>query len=136
VQDEFTIIKSPPQVVDIDVDPWSAANEVKPASNNMIPIAILGLSVAAGDAVDFDATQVDPTTLKFGIGEASPPNVLPWVTDIDGDSEMDVILAFQTQETSIFCGDTEVSLEGETFTGDAFIATDSITTVECEICHP
>ncbi len=141
VQDEFTIIKSPPQVVDIDVDPWDAANEVKPASNDNIGVAILGLSIAAGDTVDFDATQVDPATLKLGIGEA-PAILLPWVTDIawvtdiDGDSEMDVILAFQTQETSIFCGDTEVSLEGETFTGDAFIATDSITTVECEICHP
>jgi hypothetical protein len=32
VQDEFTIIKSPPQVVDID--PWSTVNLIRPASDN------------------------------------------------------------------------------------------------------
>lgn len=137
VLDEFTIVKSPPQDVAIDVDPWSPTNEVKPSSNNTIAVAVLGMSVAAGDAADFDATQVDPATVKLGIGQAS--NVAtPLVTDINGDAQTDVIFGFKTQDTGIFCGDTDVSIEGATLAGDAFTGTDSINTSDCADigCHP
>ena len=129
VQDEFTIIKNR-KLVAIDVDPWSSANEIRPASNNLFPVAVLG-------AADFDATQVDESTVKLGIGGAS--NVAtPWVFDVAGDAETDLILGFETQATGIFCDDTEVSLVGETVTGDAFIGTDTITTADCIDlgCHP
>ena len=137
VQDEFTIIKSPPKVVEIDVTPWDVTNNLLPASNEPIPVAILGMSISSGDAEDFDATQIDITTVKLGLGEA--PNIaVPWVLDIDGDTETDVLVGFHTQDTGVFCGDTEISLIGETFTGDAFIGTDTIVTSECEDlgCHP
>ena len=129
VQDEFTIIKDR-KLVAIDVDPWSSANEIRPASNNLFPVAVLG-------AADFDATQVDESTVKLGVGGAS--NVAtPLVFDVAGDAEADFILGFRTEATGIFCGDTEVSLVGETLTGDAFIGTDTITTTDCIDlgCHP
>jgi hypothetical protein len=137
VQDEFTIIKSPPAVIDIDVDPWSEANLVRPESDNFIPVAILGMSIAAGDAIDFDTSKVNLTTLKLGVGEA-PMLTSPWVWDVDGDSETDVIAGFRTQDAGILCGDTEVSLVGETNTGEAFVGTSTIETTDCESlgCHP
>lgn len=137
VQDEFTIVKTPPQVVAMDVDPWSTTNEVLPAATNPIPVALLSMSIAAGDTVDFDATQVDPTTLKFGFAEAA--NIAaPWQYDLDSDSDVDAIFAFRGSDSGILCGDTEVSLVGATFAGDEFEATDAITTVDCEAtgCHP
>jgi hypothetical protein len=137
VQDEFTIIKSPPQVVAIDVDPWSDANEVKPASTNPIVVAALGMSIDNGDAIDFDASMVDPATLKLGLGEA--PNVsIPWIMDVNGDSETDMVLAFTAAEAGIFCSDTEISLSGATLTGEEFVGTDTIQPVDCEDegCHP
>ena len=137
VLDEFSIIKAPPQVVAIDIDPWSEANEVRPAAANLVPVAVLGMSVAAGDAADFDASQVDPATVKIGLGQA--PNIAyPWVTDIDGDTNSDVVVGFSAQEAGIVCGDTEVSIEGETLSGAKFIGTDSIVTTDCSDtgCHP
>jgi hypothetical protein len=129
VLDEFTIMKDL-KLVAIDVEPWSSANEIRPDSNNLIPVAVLG-------AADFDATQVDESTVKLGVGGAS--NVAsPLVFDVAGDAETDFILGFKTEATGIFCGDTEVSLVGETVTGDAFIGTDTITTTDCIDlgCHP
>lgn len=131
VQDEFTIVKDPPQEVAIDVLPWSTANEVRPASSEGLPVAILGESGV------FDAGDIDPVTVRFGIGEAQ--NVAtPWLTDLGGDAEDDLLLAFDTMDTGIFCNDTEVSLTGQTAAGEAFIGTDTITTVDCTDggCHP
>jgi len=137
VRDEFSIIKAPPQQVSIDVQPWDPANVVKPNSTNNIPVSIQGMSLADGDAIDFDATRVDVATVRFGRGEAH--NVVnPWVADIDGDSHTDMVLAFPTQEADIFCDDTEVSLEGTTVDGLEFAGTDVIETADCpdETCHP
>jgi len=136
VLDEFRIIKSPPQVVAIDVEPSNTANEVRPASSNPIVVAALGMSVANGDPHDFDASMVDPATVKLGVGDA--PNISsPWIMDVNGDLEDDMLLAFTSSEAGIFCTDTEISLSGETLDGDAFTGTDMISPVECadEGCH-
>jgi hypothetical protein len=137
VLDEFSIIKAPPQMVAIDIDPWSEANEIKPASVNLVPVAVLGTSVAAGDAVDFDASQVDPATVKIGLGQA-PNSAYPWVMDVDGDTNSDMVVGFNAQEAGIVCGDTELSIEGETLDGAAFIGADSFVTTDCTDtgCHP
>jgi hypothetical protein len=127
-----------PAAVDIDIQPFDTANEVQPSSDNPIIVAVHSTNVADGDAEDFDATQVDPATLKFGIGEAPNVAVTPWVQDLDGDSDSDVMFAFRTQDTGIFCGDTEATLTGETYASAPFTGTDSVTTTDCVDtgCHP
>ena len=124
--------------VEIDIQPFDAANAVSPSSNTPITVAIHSTSVGDGDAADFDATQVDAATLKFGIGEAPNVATTPWVQDLDGDSDSDVMFAFLTQDTGIFCGDTEATLTGETYAGEPFTGTDSVTTTDCVDtgCHP
>jgi len=123
--------------VAIDVDPFSPANEVFPSSDNLIPIAILSTSIGAGDAADFDATQVDPASLKFGLGEAANIAV-PWAVDVGNDGDTDVVFAFRTQDSGIFCGDNEVNLTGATYSGQLIQGTDTIVTADCETtgCHP
>jgi len=98
---------------------------------------VLSTSISDGDAIDFDATQINALGLKFGIGEAS--NLAsPRVRDVDGDSDIDVIYAFNTQDADIACGDTEASLIGETYAGELFTGTDSVVTADCvaDNCHP
>ncbi len=137
VLDEFSIIKSPAQVIEIDVDPWSTANVVKPLSDNPIAVAILGMSVTGGDAIDLDVTEVDPSTVKLGIA-AAPNMALPWIFDFNADAEADVLLGFSTQAAGVFCDDTEITLVGETFSGDSFTGTDTIEAMDCADlgCHP
>jgi len=114
----------------IDIRPSSSVNRVFPESTRIINVAVLTTSVADGDADDFDAINIDPATLRFGVGEAR--NVAaPRVSDVDGDGDNDVTFAFNTQDTGIVCGDTEASLTGATYYGTIFAGVDSVVTAEC-----
>ena len=53
------------------------------------------------------------------------------IEDADGDGDLDLVLHFRTRETGIQCGDTAVSLMGETFDGQLITGTDAINTVGC-----
>jgi hypothetical protein len=121
----------------IDVQVYDDSNQVKPASNNLISVALHSSNIGNSNRIDFDATQIDPSTLRFGAGGAENA-AAPWVADWDGDSIADdVAFGFRTQDAGIVCGDTEVLLNGETYAGDPFAASDAITT-DCEDsgCHP
>jgi len=124
--------------IEVDVDPWSAANLVKPDSNDMLIVAVLGSNTASGDAIDFDVAQIAPASLKLGVGEAPNFALNPLYGDYDHDANTDAAFAFRTQDTGVFCDDPEVTLQGETFSGDPFEGTDTIDTIECVTggCHP
>jgi hypothetical protein len=123
---------------DINVNPYKSTNEVKPASDDPIVVAVHSTSIAGGDTTDFDALQVDPESLKLGLGEA--PNIAsPWIVDADSDGDVnDVLFAFRTQASGVFCGDTDITLTGETYSGVPFAAMDTISTSDCfdTGCHP
>ena len=113
-----------PTLVAIDVIPGSHANPIDPQSEAVIPVAIL-------TAEDFDATAVDPLSLKFGPTGAGEDDGQAHVEDVDDDGDLDLLLHFRTQDSGIQCGDTHVLLTGKTFAGQAIEGTDSITTVGC-----
>jgi len=120
---EFSDAPSGDEVVEIDVKPGRDPNAVNPRSKGVIPVAVLG-------SVDFDATQVDFSTVAFGPGGASPIHG-GHVEDVNGDGFFDTVLHFKTQETGIQCGDIEATLTGETFGGEAITDSDTIKTVSC-----
>ena len=90
----------------------------------MIPAAVLG-------STDFDAMQVDVSTVRFGPAEASPAHD-GHVEDVNNDGYMDMMFHFKTQETGIVCGDTEATLTGETSDGIPFTGSDTMKTVGCK----
>ena len=97
-------------------------------------MAVKTTSVGAGDSVDFDATQVDAATVRFGHGQA-PVVGTPVQTDIDSDLDMDVVYSFDVQASDFTCDDTDATLKGETYANEQFQGTDSIAT-DCEgSCH-
>jgi len=123
--------------VAIDIQPMDAANAVKPTSNDSLSVAVLSTNVADGDAADFDALQVNPATLRFGIGEAQViADAFPM--DVDNDTDMDMVFDFSTHDTGIACGDTGAMLKGKTYEAKPFFGSDSVTTIECDnnACHP
>ena len=100
---------------------------INPSARGVIPVAILTTD-------DFDAMQVDVTTVSFGPNDASITHQEGHVGDIDGDGDSDLILHFRTQETGIVCGDTEATLTGETFAGEEVSGSGALRTVG-KNCH-
>ncbi|MDP2729015.1 MAG: hypothetical protein Q8O55_00805 [Dehalococcoidales bacterium] len=106
--------------VEIDIKPGSDPNSINPKSKGVIPVAIL-------TTPDFDASTVDPDTVRFGPDEAE---AVHWaLEDVDRDGDTDMILHFKTQDTGIQAGDTEATLTGEPVGGQVFAGTDSVRTV-------
>ncbi len=101
----------------------SDPNAFNPNSNNVIPVAVLG-------SMNFDATQVNFSTTKFGPGKASPIHG-GHVEDVNNDDIVDMVLHFNAQDAGIACGEFRATLSGETFGGNAFTGTYSVKNAGC-----
>jgi len=112
------------QVIKIDVKPGDDPAIINVASKGKTPVAIL-----TTDA--FDAIQVDPLSVQFGPRGAFESHGRAHVEDVDRDGDIDLILHFDTQEAGIQCGDTDITLIGETFDVQLISGHDAITTVNC-----
>jgi hypothetical protein len=112
-------------LIEVDIKPGTFPNSINPRGKGVIPVAILTTDT-------FDATTVDPTTVRFGPTGTEAAPVQSALEDVDGDGDTDMILHFKTQDTGIVCGDTSASLTGETFGGQAIEGTDFIKTVGCK----
>lgn len=108
----------------IDIKPGGVPNSINPRSNGVIPVAIL-------TTPDFDATQVDPLSVRFGPGGAIEAHGKGHLEDVDGDGDIDLVLHFRTEEAAIPCGSTQASLTGETFAGRRVEGSDSVKTSGC-----
>lgn len=105
------------QTVSIDVKPGADLPPINLVSDGVTPVAIL-----SGDA--FDATTVDPSSVKFGPnGATSTQN---GIEDVNGDGRPDLVLHFRTQQTGVKEGDTRACLTGKTKSGINIQGCDSI----------
>jgi hypothetical protein len=111
--------------VSLDIKPGSAANPSNPKSNGVIPVAIVTTN-------SFDATTVDPMTVRFGPKGAKEAHNTGHIEDVNHDGDSDLVLHFKARATGIKCGDTSASLTGATFDGDLIEGTDIIRTVGCK----
>lgn len=130
-------LSADPLDVSVDVDLWDNANQINPAGTVEIPVGLLSSSIAAGDAVEFDAVTIDIDSLRFGAGEVANVLVTPFTADHNSDGLIDMTASFPTEGSGIACGDTEVSVTGQTTDGLDFRGSDVIETTDCEAgCHP
>ncbi len=109
---------------EIDIKPGRNPNKINLKSKGVIIVAILTTE-------KFDATGVDPMSVRFGPNRALESHGRGHIEDVDGDGDTDLVLHFRTQETGIGCGDTSVSLTGGTTDNEAIEGSDSIKTVNC-----
>jgi hypothetical protein len=110
--------------VAIDIKPGRFPNSINPRSEGKTPVAILTTGA-------FDATSVDPSTVRFGRSGNDASPVRSATRDVDGDGDIDMILHFNTQDTGIQCGDTSASLTGRVPGGQAIGGSDSVNIVGC-----
>jgi hypothetical protein len=121
-------------VVDTDIEPNQKpdkSNNVNVRSHGFVEVAIMSTNTADGDSVNFDALQVDATTVEFGPSGASAKRSWAKIRDVDRDGDADLILRFRVQSTGFTCGDTEGTLTGGTFPGQRFIGTDDVRILGC-----
>ena len=108
----------------VDIKPGSFLNIVNLKSNGVIPVAILTTE-------NFDATTVDPISVRFGPSDATEAHGRGHVQDVNADGRPDLLLHFRTQDSGIECGNISASLTGQTFDGAAIQGVDVITTAGC-----
>jgi hypothetical protein len=116
--------------ITIDIRP-RFVNIISPRSSGLIPVAILTTD-ATDNTITFDATSVNPNTVRFGSIGTEAAAIHAALEDVDGDGDMDMILYFRTLDTDIDCGDSSASLIGTTLGGLRIQGTDSIVTVGCK----
>jgi hypothetical protein len=113
-----------PMLVSVDIRPKRDANRINPNSNNNINVAIFS-------ANGFDATAVDPNTVRFGATGTEAAPIQGAIRDVDGDGLFDLVLRFAIPDTGIMCGDTSASLTGQTAEGLSITGSSPIKTVQC-----
>ena len=96
-----------PIEVEIDVKPCSDPNSINLKSKGVVPVAVLTTD-------DFDASDVDPTTVEFAGAEP-----VRWtVEDVcPTDGQDDLLLFFKTQELDLDEDSTDATLTGYTYDG-------------------
>ncbi|HEX5759362.1 MAG TPA: hypothetical protein VF121_09230 [Thermoanaerobaculia bacterium] len=123
--------ESAPTAVRVDVKPGSFPNTINPRSQGRLTVAIL--TTGPGDNTGaFDATTVDPSSVRFGATGTEAAAVKHSLRDADHDGDTDLILQFRTEDTGLKCSDVAAKLTGETFGGAAFQGSDAIATVGCK----
>lgn len=121
--DDFSFVAQA-QHVAIDIKPGSASNPVNPASEGVIPVALL-----AGPG--FSTCSIDWQSLRFGVSGSEAQLAGYSNADVNGDGLPDLMLHFRTAETGIACSTSSLALSGQTVTGQKFRGVDSIRTVGC-----
>jgi hypothetical protein len=102
--------------VEIDIKPGGNPNNINLKSRGVVPVAVLTTG-------DFEAGDVDPTTVKFA--GASP---VRWrLCDVDDDGDDDLLFHFKTQELQDLDEDsTEATLTCKTLDGNTISGTDTV----------
>ena len=121
--DPYNFIVVRPLRVQIDIKPGSDPNSINLNNHGVVPVAILSDE-------SFDATNVDPNTVRFGPDGAAPRDLAGY-EDVDGDGDIDLVLHFKTAETGFVCTDTSARLTGSTIDGPDFLGMDSVQIVRC-----
>lgn len=85
------------------------------------------LYVAVHGSNDFDITELDSSTVKFGKTGTETTSVrAPLIRDLNGDGFADVMYGFMTNDCCFQLGDTEGWLKGSTISGIPVEGSDSV----------
>lgn len=105
---------------------------INPRSWGVITVVLYSTRISDGDLSDFDASEVDPETVRLGDGDAPDAQIarrmngtlMARLRDADGDGDDDLVLQFRTRDLAgngdLQPGTTELALSGETVGGQAF----------------
>jgi len=122
----ISLFKFPVIPVSVDIKPGSYPNCFNNNGHGVIPIAILG-------AQDFNATEVDPTTVVLdGMYVSVKGNGSPQAStdDVNNDGILDIVVQIEDLDGIFSEGDSIGTVKGSTYGGENFQGTDSICIVQ------
>ena len=118
------VVALPEVSADIDIRPETGSDSFNPKSRGVVRVAILTTG-------HFDATKVNPSTVRFGATGTEAASVHTVLTDVDRDGDIDMVVHVRNQETRIPCGAHTAVLKGQTHSGEAFRGEGRLHTVGC-----
>jgi hypothetical protein len=101
----------------LDIKPGSDPNSITTKRKGVVAVAVLG-------STEFDATQVDGTSLVFGPAET--PALRSALENVNGDGFLDHVSHYENRATGIAVGDIEACLTGETLDGVVIQGCDAV----------
>lgn len=107
--------------ITVDIRPRA----LNPKSQGVIPVVILSTA-------DFDASSVDPLSVRFAAGGAQEAHQTGHSEDANGDGKNDLMLHFSLAAAGIQCGDSYAELSGATQSGQTVRGMDAFVTVGCK----
>jgi len=131
-QDIYLGAKEPEEIeIKIDIKPGSDPNPVNPRSKGMVPVAVFSTD-------NFDATQIDPTTVLLAGAKVATRGkkgkLMSHPEDVDGDGTMDLMLQFAVQSEGVVWVTGQARLSGQTFDGREVEGFDEIVVVSRGKC--
>jgi hypothetical protein len=117
-----TITKGEPVEVTIDIKPGSDPNPINPGSNGLVPVAIFS-------SPEFDATQVDPTSVSLAgasVAVRGKGKSMAHEEDVNGDGLVDLVVQVETQGFDDLGAGGTVELTGTTFSGEDIVGYDDV----------
>ena len=110
--------------VKIDIKPGDEPTSIDPNSAGMLPVAVLTTD-------EFDASSVDPASVRFGATGTEAAPFRSALDDVDDDGDKDMMFLFRLQQTGIECGHTSATLKGKTAQGEGIEGSESFKTQGC-----
>jgi len=109
--------------VEIDIKPGSDPNPINPKSKGLVPVAIFS-------STEFDATQVDPTSICLAGANVAVRGkgnkLMAHEEDVNGDGLVDLLVQVETQDFDDLGDGGTVELTGTTFDNQAIVGYDEV----------
>ena len=108
------------RMVGVDIKPGSHDNCVNPGANGVLPVAVLS-------SLDFDATTVDPASVRLEGSLARPhgrSGRIGTIKDVNHDGVLDLLI--HIEHLGVLAGLTEATLTGSTLDGTTIHGTDRV----------
>lgn len=114
-----------PLKVTIDVKPGDDKVTIEPEREGIVPILIVS-------SPQFDATTVDPDTIRVGPEGTEASIFRSMLEDVDRDGDTDRMLLVRVRDMRIKCGNTIIKVTGKTVRGRSFEGSDAVAAAGCE----
>lgn len=110
--------------VTIDVKPGDNPTTLEPKREGMVPIAILS-------SKEFDAAQIDPSTIRAGATGTESSIFKSMMEDVDNDKDVDMLLLFPVRQLALTCAAKSITVKGKTEKGQDFEGSEPVTMLGC-----